>query len=398
MRQPFNTTCDLYEGPGGAIPLALRGTFDCRLVFEDAITTIGTGAPDIPYYLTIQGIVPKGYWTSETGIGDFAKADLVAVPSGSPIRFRVLYVDEINWLSQPTYFRAYLVEAVYITVHVCGGAVPSGSATVIFPITLTREIFGCGAVLAVGAAAPNFSTYFRACGGCSASGAGVLFRPLNYISVACGVAAIGTGQATIVYTPPTPPTVYWEDTFTDTNGTNLDSHTPEVGTSYTTAFGSMQCYNSQCTMLTPSADFSTVSFDPAVTQGTITFTFRVQPQSEESGQRTFYYKIRSNAVDDYFSFIFNWDASTDTSDNWIIEKTTGGVPATVATSTGTLAADTDYVVEIVDSGTDIDITVDGELLNTSDSDFNGNTIQVIQFFSAGPTNDRPRITDLLFVP
>lgn len=398
MREPFNTTCDVYAGPGTATPLALRGTFACRLVFEDAIATLGTNAPDIPYYLTMQGIVPIGYWGDYWATDDWSKADLIAVPSGDPIKYRVIYTDEINWMGQATYYRAYLVEAVETTAIPCGGVVGSGRAGVSSASANAVTVVGEGGAVVGGAAAWRVGYMRHGCGVGVLGGSATIAVPRVLFTIACGTSGYASGTAEVVFTPAPPPTVYWEDSFTDTDGTDLDSHTPEVGTFYTTAFGSMQTYNDSATMLSPSSDFSTVTFDPGVTQGTITYVFKVQPQSEESGQRTHYFKIRSNGVDDYFSIIFNWDPSTDTSDNWVIEKTAGGTPSTVATSTGTLAADTEYSVEIVDDGASISVTVDSETIFTTDSDFNTNTNMVMQFFSAGPTNAKPYLDSLLFVP
>jgi hypothetical protein len=110
MRASFNTTCDLYGGPGSASPGIYASNVDCRLVLEDGILTVGTGAPALPFYLTIEAEEPIGAWLTGAAFGvDPALADQVAVPSGSAPQWWVIYTDQVIWLGQTPYFRSYLV-------------------------------------------------------------------------------------------------------------------------------------------------------------------------------------------------------------------------------------------------------------------------------------------------
>lgn len=424
-RAAFDTTADVFEGPAAASPGSLRGTFPCRLVLEDAIATIGTDAPDIPYYLTIAGIIPVGFWSGKATYGDISKADVIAVPTGSAPRFRVIYTDAINWLSQTEYYRAYLVGAVTIPIDGCGAGELLGAGEVVGQSDNVTTIDGCGGLWAEGSAGwlwldpytvdgPGtaaigegsadcralFPTVLTSRGSCSAgSCAEVLLAAFGSRLVpVIGTAAIAAGCGESEFIPPAPPTIYWEDHFVDTDGTDLVAHSPDVGGGYTTFFGSMQCYGNQATMLSPVSDFSTVVLDPGVTQGTITYKFKVQPTSEESGLRQHYYSIRADLAGNLFHWVASWPASSDTSDPWFIEKYTSGSPSTVGTASGTLSSDTEYDVEIVDYGTGFDVIVNGETVTVTDSDFNTNTNQVMQFLSAGPTNTKPYLDELLFVP
>lgn len=107
-RGAFNTTCDLYEGPGGASPGAFVGTCDCRLVFEDAIFMVGTDSPAAAHYFTLADFVPVGAWDAPFYAVDSDLAYRVAIPSGSPPQWWVLWTHSILWQTQPLYYRGTL--------------------------------------------------------------------------------------------------------------------------------------------------------------------------------------------------------------------------------------------------------------------------------------------------
>jgi len=109
-RGDFVMTCDLYAGPGAIVPGLYATAVPCRVVQEDGISPIGTGSPSIPRYLICDAEVPVGSWLTGLDYGsDPSLADQVAVPSGAPVSYWVIYVDKIDWLGQPVYYRAYLV-------------------------------------------------------------------------------------------------------------------------------------------------------------------------------------------------------------------------------------------------------------------------------------------------
>lgn len=136
MRGKFNTTCDVYTGPGTPSPGMLLGTYPCRLVVEDGITTVGTGSPPIPRYLTIDAYQPRGAWTSAKFGMDASLSDWVAVPSGAFPQWWVLYTDIINWKALTPYWRSYLVP-LPLPDYSEGGLIANSSAgvTVIHPST-----------------------------------------------------------------------------------------------------------------------------------------------------------------------------------------------------------------------------------------------------------------------
>lgn len=107
-RRIFNTTCDVFQGPGGVIPGDFVGTFPCRLVPQLAIEPTGVGSILMGYWLTIDGYPPRGAWTPY-GFGmDDRLSDQIAVPSGSAPRFWCVYTDLIVWHALTPYYRSYL--------------------------------------------------------------------------------------------------------------------------------------------------------------------------------------------------------------------------------------------------------------------------------------------------
>lgn len=108
MRKPFIHTCDIFTGPGGTPPSSFVGTFPCRMVKQFAIETVGLGSVLLPVWLTIDEYEPTGAWTTD-GFGmDATLSDQVAIPSGSPLKWWVLYTDQVVWFAGTPYYRAYL--------------------------------------------------------------------------------------------------------------------------------------------------------------------------------------------------------------------------------------------------------------------------------------------------
>jgi len=109
-RAAFNTTCDLFQGPGAAAPGQFIGTFDCRLVLADAIFLVGADAPLRVAWMTIEAAIPTGSFSAPILSADSALADRVAIPSGTAPQWWVLFTESVLWQTQPIYWRANLVE------------------------------------------------------------------------------------------------------------------------------------------------------------------------------------------------------------------------------------------------------------------------------------------------
>lgn len=129
MRGKFNNTVDVFKGPGSGDPGAFVGTFPCRLVREDAISTDGLGAPVISWYITIDAYLPIGSWTYPSFGLDASLADQLAIPSGTSPQFWVLYTDVVRWHALTPYFRSYLVLLPVPPPIGAGGVEVDGSAS-----------------------------------------------------------------------------------------------------------------------------------------------------------------------------------------------------------------------------------------------------------------------------
>lgn len=167
MRGKFNTTVDVFKGPGTGSPGEYVGTFPCRLVREDAIETVGAGSPRIPFYLTIDAYSPAGSWTVGSFGLDPSLADQIAIPSGTSVRFWVLYTDEIVWHS-PSYFRAYLVELPIPPDVGLGGVIVGGGAIYDFVVNIPSA----GGLVASGSAHRMVAKHYTGKGGVTVNARG----------------------------------------------------------------------------------------------------------------------------------------------------------------------------------------------------------------------------------
>lgn len=134
-RAPFNTTCDIYQGPGGSSPGAFIGTFSCRLVIADSINVVGPGSLNPVGWLTLDGYQPRGWWVAPPFSVDPTLCDQIAVPSGAAISLFVFFTEEIIHLSQPAYFRATVGSLPLPTPTPGGGtcatAIPASLSTLV---------------------------------------------------------------------------------------------------------------------------------------------------------------------------------------------------------------------------------------------------------------------------
>jgi hypothetical protein len=253
MRSPFNTTCDIFKGPGSASPGSFVGTFPCRYVREDGIFTVGNGSIRIPAYLTIEGYEPVGFWEPLfLGVNPYL-SDLIAVPSGTFPRFWIIYTDIIIWHAQAPYYRGYLAYLPYVPLFQGGGLVFGGQAVVstIPPFTSVGGlVFGGQAVVST---IPPFTSVGGLVFGGQAvvstippftSVGGLLFAGDTSSSMTRKRTVLGdggilfAGDASWFFTPGSP--FYVQDHFTDPNGTALTSHTPNVGGPWLAVRATMQ--------------------------------------------------------------------------------------------------------------------------------------------------------------
>lgn len=161
MRGSFNSTVDVVKGPGSAFPGLFVGTYDCRLVVEDAISTVGVNPPVIPAYMTIAEYQPTGAWTAPYFGMDARKSDQLAIPSGAAYTWWVLYTDLIVWFELTPYFRSYLVQLPLPSTGPFGGLLGAGQAIV----HVTHPLVGTGGLLGDSGAELRLEKHLLAQGG-----------------------------------------------------------------------------------------------------------------------------------------------------------------------------------------------------------------------------------------
>lgn len=109
-RGPYNKTCDLIYGSSGLHPGMVYKTLPCRLVEESYEDIFNLPWSQRVAYVTMDD-VPNVASVSSAGYvfsSDFAFADLIAVPSGSPANYQVLFVEVVSYKSQPAYSRVHV--------------------------------------------------------------------------------------------------------------------------------------------------------------------------------------------------------------------------------------------------------------------------------------------------
>lgn len=213
MRGKFNTTVDVYKGPGSGSPGMFVGTFPCKLVREDAIATDGLGAPIISWYLTIDAYLPIGSWSFPSFGLDTSLADRLAVPSGVSPQFWVLYTDVVRWHALTPYYRSYLVMLPVPPPAGSGGAVCDGSAVWFFVFhpaisggvevggsahrMVAKHFVGQGGVELDGSPAWATRHVFVGRGGTECDGGGVYNTVHKFTSPSGGVECDGQAVITI---------------------------------------------------------------------------------------------------------------------------------------------------------------------------------------------------------
>jgi hypothetical protein len=367
-RKPFNTTCDIYKGPGTATPGLFVGTFNCRYVVEDGIHAIGRGCPPIPAYITLEGYEPQGAWTSPWFGMDPSLCDRIAIPSGDSLRFWVLYTDIVIWHAQASYYRVYVVYLPVPAQGPDGGIVFNGSAIV----TFTPLVAGGGGILFNGSALGEM-TRMRLFTG---SG-GILFN----------------GTAAISFTPGI--TYYWKDTFTDTNGTALSVHMGETTPGgYTVQSLDFQIQGNKC-VVNGVAPVAQVTFNPAQATRTTSVDFSIPDTGIDAGNRQFILNYRGGAVMSAYCRVRVLFASGFNScSSYFVETQASGIIATVSC---TLNVNTVYTMTVVTDATKVNVTIGPYTSgNVSNTDQSGNTTQGLAYSGNTVTTSTPA-WDNLFV-
>lgn len=105
-RQEFNTTCDIFAGPGQAVPMAFKAACECRFVPQTGIAMVGPQSPVRVAWITMKAFQPTGGWQFPPLGFRPSLADRISIPSGGAMQWWVIYVEEVFWRSQPAYYRA----------------------------------------------------------------------------------------------------------------------------------------------------------------------------------------------------------------------------------------------------------------------------------------------------
>jgi len=392
MRQPFNTTCDFYKGPGTFVPGQFVGTFNARFVEERGIIPDDIGYPHTTAYLTIDDYDPKGCWTQPFFGVDATIADQVDVASRPGERFWVVFSDTITWKGQAPYYRAYLASlplpqpgprggvvlggsADTVMARVIdgqGGVVLGGTASVIFVRTVDAQ----GGVVLSGTAVPAFLRQYASAGGVVLGGTAVPAFLRQYAS-AGGVVLGGTAVPT--FTPGI--TYYWKDTFTDTNGTLLTAHTGEVTPGgYTNNLNTWQIQSNTLENVSTTGRFQ---FNPSQTVWNQSCKFVV---NEASGQIFFFFRN----TDDFNRWRVQVNFSGGTASGFTL-GCSGGTSFT-GTGTVTLNTGTQHSLSISVNGASVSATINGVTVSTSNSSHASSTLMKIQYF--GSTTNVCFIDDL----
>ena len=352
MREPFNTTCDLYTGNAAAFPGVFIGNFPCRFVVEDGIFSVGPGCPDIVAYLTIDAYQPRGFWKAPFLQIDPNLSDVVHVLSLPGEEFYVVYSDRIQWRSQPQYFRAYLARFPIPPIAISGGVLLAGEAIIYF----VRRLLGTGGLLAGGAAAVSAERVITA-------GAGGL---------------LAGGAAAVSFTPG-PPTIRIDDSFQRSGSINATQ--PDVsnipGNNWAVTIGGITANFGHADPTTYSGFLARAIIDNNQRCTDVTATGMILP----SGNiwKEFYVFFRYVNASNY------WQArvsiGTGIQDNTVfITKVVSGTPTDVASASVTIAWNTVYSMVVTDDGTNIAATINSVTANYSSTIGNTGTKCGFGFF------------------
>ena len=154
------------------------------------------------------------------------------------------------------------------------------------------------------------------------------------------------------------------DTFTDTNGTSLASHTPELGGPWTAVSGTAAIQSNKWAASVGSTVFTTLDV------GKPNFTLDVDFTLSTSDSFAPYLWVR------YADASNNWQIYRPAGgDTWYLDECTAGVTTTRATGTLAITNGNTYGLRVVCSGPNITLLVDGTpVLTYSSTSQQTNTI------------------------
>lgn len=163
---------------------------------------------------------------------------------------------------------------------------------------------------------------------------------------------------------------FLSDTFTDTNGTALASHTGETGATWTKhgsySSGAVQISGSARIRSTAASAISLyyASGSPASADYSVTANYRVYTSASDPFTLAGVAGRINTAANTYYVFFGAKNQSTE----WVLRKYVAGVSTDLDTYDATIAADTTYQIKLEMIGTSIKAYIDGvEVCSATDS-------------------------------
>ena len=112
MKAPYDTTCDIIDGPGSLTPGNIRhANVPCRLVGDLIVHQREKWLDqDIAYVTMDEADVHAaiGAVTADLYEVLVPLCDRLAIPSGAAAGYTVLWTERVSPFAQPTYYRAHV--------------------------------------------------------------------------------------------------------------------------------------------------------------------------------------------------------------------------------------------------------------------------------------------------
>jgi hypothetical protein len=111
-KAPYDTTCDIIDGPGSLTPGTIRHAgVPCRLVSDNIVFQREKWMDQDTAYVTMdESDVHAAFINAglDMHIVDGSVCDRLAIPSGAPAGYTVLWTEAVNYAGHPTYYRAHV--------------------------------------------------------------------------------------------------------------------------------------------------------------------------------------------------------------------------------------------------------------------------------------------------
>jgi len=107
-RGAFNTTMDIWSGPSTPFPVLRWIAVPCRLVVADEISLASIAAPFRYAWATLDVTHPNDSFVGPGKQYIPSRADQIAIPSGTPVQWWVIYTDLVVSDEGTPYYRANL--------------------------------------------------------------------------------------------------------------------------------------------------------------------------------------------------------------------------------------------------------------------------------------------------